>query len=227
MSVRRRIATISLLVATLLLLAPSLSWADNCSGKVDCFGYGRAAAIAVAAIVVLALAWPLLLQAGSALAGAAVSVTEAELLAGAAIASRASLLARAASTARTVIADGRLAQTGSTLARAASAQRQDQVFHYTFNRLLGSIKTNGLKPNAWATPRGTLTPLQAQLDLALPPNRGLPNTVIRIDLSGLRQAGYKIPEVTQVARSYSMPGGGVEMRFPYTIPPRYITVVEP
>jgi hypothetical protein len=77
------------------------------------------------------------------------------------------------------------------------------------------------------TPTGDLSPLQAQIDLALPPNRGLPDALLRIDLAGLRQAGYEIPNVTQVGRGFGMPGGGFEMQFPYRIPPEFITVINP
>ena len=69
--------------------------------------------------------------------------------------------------------------------------------------------------------------MQAHIDLALPPNRGLPDVRIRIDLAGLHRAGYIIPRITQVARRHGMPGGGYEMQFPYDIPPQYITVIRP
>jgi hypothetical protein len=83
-----------------------------------------------------------------------------------------------------------------------------------------------------ATPEGTLSPLQAQLDLALPPNRGLPDIKIRIDIAGLRNAGCDIPEVTRVSstvtgaggRVYTMPGGGYEMQFPYAVPGDFLKV---
>jgi hypothetical protein len=51
------------------------------------------------------------------------------------------------------------------------------------------------------------------------------DAVIRIDLQGLRNAGYEIPQITQVAPAFGMPGGGTEIQFPYTIPPEYITVI--
>jgi hypothetical protein len=70
-----------------------------------------------------------------------------------------------------------------------------------------------------------LSPLQAQIDLALPPNRGLPGAVIRVDLEGLRSAGYEIPEITQVGRSFNMPGGGYEMQFPYPVPSEFLKVI--
>ena len=49
----------------------------------------------------------------------------------------------------------------------------------------------------------------------------------KVDLAGLREAGYEIPGITQVGRSYGMPGGGLEMQFPYPIPPEFITVIRP
>jgi hypothetical protein len=72
-----------------------------------------------------------------------------------------------------------------------------------------------------------LSPLQAQIDLALPPNRGLPGAMLRIDLDGLRRAGYDIPDVRQVGRSFNMPGGGHEIQFPYSIPPEFVKFVGP
>jgi hypothetical protein len=49
--------------------------------------------------------------------------------------------------------------------------------------------------------------------------------VVRIDLAGLRKAGYEIPNVTRVGRSFNMPGGGYELQFPYEVPPEYISAV--
>jgi hypothetical protein len=49
--------------------------------------------------------------------------------------------------------------------------------------------------------------------------------VIRVDVEGLRAAGYDIPGVSQVGRSFNMPGGGYEMQFPYPIPPEFLKVV--
>lgn len=42
-----------------------------------------------------------------------------------------------------------------------------------------------------------------------------------------RQAGYEIPQITQVGRKFGMPGGGSEMYFPYSIPPEFLKVVSP
>ncbi|MDX6391414.1 MAG: hypothetical protein QOJ73_2477, partial [Streptosporangiaceae bacterium] len=102
-----------------------------------------------------------------------------------------------------------------------------EAFHYTRAQNVASIEENGLRAGSYATPRGDLSPTQAQIDLALPPNRGLPGAMVRVDVAGLRQAGYDIPKVTQVGRSFNMPGGGEEMQFPYPIPPEFLKVVAP
>lgn len=76
--------------------------------------------------------------------------------------------------------------------------------------------------------------MQAQLELSLNPTRALPDALVRIDLTGLRKAGFDIPEVTRVSnvvrdwrtgRVYSMPDGGWEMQFPDWIPPEFLKVV--
>jgi hypothetical protein len=103
----------------------------------------------------------------------------------------------------------------------------NEAFHYTFSRAIASIEKQGLRAGSYATPNGKLSPLQSQIDLALPPNRGLRDALVRIDLAGLKQAGYEIPEVTLVGRKFGMPGGGFEMQFPYTVPPQFVTVIRP
>jgi hypothetical protein len=100
-----------------------------------------------------------------------------------------------------------------------------EAFSYTFAKYLGSISKNGLRQGSYATRSGTLSPLQAQIELALPANRGLPDALLRIDLAGLRTAGYKIPGLTRVSSRFGLPGGGYEMQFPYSVPPQFITVV--
>jgi len=49
--------------------------------------------------------------------------------------------------------------------------------------------------------------------------------MIRIDLNGLREAGYNVPAGSQVGRSFNMPGGGNELYFPYLVRPEFLTVV--
>jgi len=136
--------------------------------------------------------------------------------------------------AQPLIAGGGIANGGQNqLAHSADApgepkipsQQGDEAFHYSRRTVVSSIEKQGLRPGSYATPAGDLSPLQAQIDLALPPNRGLPDAVLRVDLAGLRKAGYEVPSVTQVRRAFNMPGGGYEMQFPYPIPPEFITVI--
>lgn len=127
---------------------------------------------------------------------------------------------------------GRVAEVCAIPGASVAAKAGDEAFHYTSSKWIESITTNGLNKGAYATPNGSLSPLQASLELALPPNRALPDAALRIDLAGLRKAGYEIPTPTRVSstvssggRTYSMPGGGYEMQFPYAIPPEFIKVV--
>jgi hypothetical protein len=125
------------------------------------------------------------------------------------------------------IASESVALEAGAAGRSGLAAAGTEAFHYGFRNALSSIKSQGLRAGTYATPNGTLSPLQAQIDLALSPNQGLRNTVLRIDLQGLRQAGFAIPEITPVGRTFGMPGGGYEMQFPYPIPPEFIQVVAP
>jgi hypothetical protein len=121
------------------------------------------------------------------------------------------------------------------LAAEGEGSPASSAYHYTYSEYAASIEKIGLRAGTYATTSGNLSPLQAQLDLALPPNLGLPDAQIEIDLAGLREAGYAIPEETRVSnvvkaadgRVYSLPGGGYEMEFPYPIPPQFVKVVTP
>ncbi len=85
----------------------------------------------------------------------------------------------------------------------------------------------GLRGRSYATPIRTLSPLQAFLDLALDPERNPPDLAIRIDLVPMRLAGLELPPVAKVARKFNLPGGGLEMMFPYEVEPRFLSVVTP
>ena len=109
----------------------------------------------------------------------------------------------------------------------------DEAFHYTAARWGDAIKKEGLRPGSYAAPAGNLSPLQAKLELALPPTRAAPEIKIRIDLDGLRKAGYEVPTPSRVSstvrgpdgRVYQMPGGGYEIQFPYKIPGEFLEVL--
>lgn len=90
--------SVSLAVA-IVLVAPSLGWADNCSGRFDCFSTAEAANLVLAAIVTLLFVSMLpallgtLVGAGGGMAalgsGASIAVSEASVVAGVAYATRA------------------------------------------------------------------------------------------------------------------------------------------
>jgi len=87
---------------------------------------------------------------------------------------------------------GRLAEAMVAAANAAKgADDLTEAIHYTHAKWAKSIAENGLRPEAYATPAGNLSPLQATLELALPPNRAL--IKVRVDIAGLRAAGFKTP----------------------------------
>ena len=78
----------------------------------------------------------------------------------------------------------------------------------------------------WTTPNGSLTPIQAQIELALPPNRGLPGAVLEIDAAALQRAGI-IPSLgpARVLPTSNAPGGGLEVIFEERIPEEFIRVI--
>ncbi len=105
----------------------------------------------------------------------------------------------------------------------------EKLYHYT-SANPESILKNGLQPGSsgkvFTTPAGNLSPLQAQLDLALPPNRGLPQNLLEIDVQTLKNMGIEIPQGQQVTRMFNMPGGGTEVVFPHAIPSEAIRWVK-
>lgn len=111
-------------------------------------------------------------------------------------------------------------------ASGSESKASSEAFYYNRESIRTLIENSGLSPGSYATTTGTLSPLQAQIDLALRPNRGLPGVIFRLDLNAMRAAGLKIPTPTPVGRSYNMPGGGYEMQFPYPIKPEFITVIK-
>jgi len=119
--------------------------------------------------------------------------------------------------------------------RPGTKKKIKESYHYTASKWGDPIKRQGLHSGTYATTEANLSPLQAQIELALPPNKAAPEIKIKIDLEGLRKEGFEIPDVTRVSgtvkgsdgRVYQMPGGGYEMKFPYEIPPEFIKEVIP
>ncbi|MCK4563219.1 MAG: hypothetical protein KAU94_00935 [Verrucomicrobia bacterium] len=112
--------------------------------------------------------------------------------------------------------------------RGFLAPKSTKLYHYT-GANPNKIAAEGLIPGGsgkvFTTPSGKLSPLQAQLDLALPPNRGLPNHLLEIDIPTLQGMGMKVPQGGPVGRMFNMPGGGTEIVFPHAIPAEAIKVV--
>ena len=103
------------------------------------------------------------------------------------------------------------------------------LYHYTSAGNAESILQNGLGAggrSTFATPAGNLSPVQAQIELALPPNRGYPGALFEIDTTRLQQLG--ISPAVGPQRIMSTPtagGGGIEYIFNQPIPPSAIRQV--
>ena len=70
-----------------------------------------------------------------------------------------------------------------------------------------------------------MSPLQAQIDLALPPNRGLPGHLVEISVPTLKNMGIDVPSGQQVGRMFNMPGGGTEVVFDHALPSEAIKIL--
>ena len=101
------------------------------------------------------------------------------------------------------------------------------LYHYTSQNAAQSISQQGLKVGrdgfSYLTNKGNLSPLQAQIELALPANRALPTSILRINVSGfnptlIRRVSGNIP-------GYGA-GGGMEFLFNQSIPANLIKVIK-
>ena len=111
---------------------------------------------------------------------------------------------------------------------AMCSAEADSLYHYTSEANAANILEGGLEPGIisgkiFTTTNGNLTPLQAQIELGLSPNRGLPEAVLEIDAAGLRNAGIN-PSLgpLRVQPTMTSPGGGDEVIFEQRIPPEFI-----
>ena len=101
-----------------------------------------------------------------------------------------------------------------------------KLYHYTSRKYADSIVENGLKPGAkgkvFTTPDGTMSGLQAQIDLALPPNRGIPDALLELDTKTLQRMGVDVSPSSLVKRDFNMPGGERETVFDSLLPPEAV-----
>jgi len=112
---------------------------------------------------------------------------------------------------------------------AGVANNAGKLYHYTGAGNAESILQNGLGAGGrrtFATPAGNLSPVQAQIELALPANRGYPGALFEIDTARLQQLGIN-PAVgpQQIMSTPNAGGGGIEFIFNQPIPPSAIKQV--
>ena len=130
------------------------------------------------------------------------------------------------------MAAAKAATVASTAAEAVDAGvgAAPKLYHYT-SADPESILENGLLPgklgNVYLTPDGSLSPIQAYIDLALAPNRGFPAHLFEVDAQRLAEhLGQELPSPTRVT---GWPGGGAgggwEVVFNAPIPPWILRLV--
>jgi hypothetical protein len=110
----------------------------------------------------------------------------------------------------------------SSLAAKTATELPSTLYHYTRAENVENILQKGLgydRPLTWTTPNGGLSPVQAQIELALPPNRGYPSALFEIDTARLQQLGIN-PAVgpQRIMSTPTAGGGGVEIIFNQPIP---------
>jgi RHS repeat-associated protein len=102
------------------------------------------------------------------------------------------------------------------------------LYHYTSKEVADNILKTGLittekRPLIYTTDIGNLSPLQAQIELALPANRTLPNNILRIDASELNP--FMIRRIQGNLPGLGA-GGGTEFIFNQSIPTNLIIIVK-
>jgi len=105
------------------------------------------------------------------------------------------------------------------------------LYHYTNDAAARNILEKGFQTKytsdgfLYFTPKGNLSPLQAQIELALPANRPLPGALLRIDVAAMREAGIT-PAIGPRRVQGNLPklgvGGGTELLFDQNIPAQFI-----
>ncbi len=115
------------------------------------------------------------------------------------------------------------------VAAKAGGQLPANLYHYTGAGNAESILQNGLGAGGrrtFATPAGNLSPVQAQIELALPANRGYPGALFEINTARLQQLGIN-PAVgpQRIMSTPNAGGGGIEFIFNQPIPPSAIRQV--
>jgi hypothetical protein len=114
---------------------------------------------------------------------------------------------------------------GATVAESGTTY----LYHYTSREAAENIAKVGLNTEyssdgfIYLTNKANLSPLQAQIELALPANRALPNTLLQIDATGLNPA---IIRSVQGNLPGMGAGGGMEFLFNQNIPASLIKIIK-
>ncbi len=107
----------------------------------------------------------------------------------------------------------------------------EYLYHYATPGNAEKIMQEGLtvaenRPFLYATNNGALTPMQAQIELALGNNQGLRTSLIQIDVGALRGAGISpIIGPRNVAGGMFGAGGGIEFLFNQSIPKDFLHLI--
>ncbi|SFC78889.1 RHS repeat-associated core domain-containing protein [Parapedobacter composti] len=121
---------------------------------------------------------------------------------------------------------GGLAGGLKALAGGAARGAPKYLYHYTSREAAQSISQSGLRVGrdgfSYLTNNSTLRPLQAQIELALPANRALPNSLLRINTSGLTPAAIRRVQGNLPGLGA---GGGMEFLFNQHIPASAIKII--
>ena len=103
------------------------------------------------------------------------------------------------------------------------------LYHYTNKTAAKNISKVGLQTKyssdgfIYLTNKSNLSPLQAQIELALPANRALPNSVVRVDTRGLNPSTVRRVQGNLPGMGA---GGGTEFLFNQNIPASAVKVVK-
>jgi len=122
-----------------------------------------------------------------------------------------------------------LPEYAESLAARGAETLPAKLYHYTRAENVEGILKYGIGRDGyftWTTPAGNLSPVQAQIELALPPNRGYPSTLFEIETARLQQLGIN-PAVgpQRIMSTPNAAGGGIEYIFNQRIPPSAIKQV--
>ena len=123
---------------------------------------------------------------------------------------------------------------GYTVAENKIDDAGQYLYHYTSKSNADNILAKGFDTKyssdgfLYFTDNPSLTPLQAHIDLALPGNRALPDSILKIDVGALRNQGITPALGPRTATGLGDgfgAGGGTEILFNQNIPTHFITPV--